>query len=46
MIIPSISKKWGGTTSSLKNFYYGLTKIANVKYRIDPIKKVINENYN
>ncbi|TLP36821.1 glycosyltransferase [Arcobacter arenosus] len=31
MIIPSLSKKWGGTTSSLKNFYYGLNKINNVK---------------
>lgn len=30
MIIPSISKKWGGTTSSLKNFYYGLSKIDNI----------------
>ena len=34
MIIPSISKKWGGTTSSLKNFYYGLTKIVNIKCTI------------
>lgn len=34
MIIPSVSKKWGGTTSSLKNFYYGLTKIVNVKCEI------------
>lgn len=30
MIIPSVSKKWGGTTSSLKNFYYGLSKLENV----------------
>ncbi len=28
--IPSVSKKWGGTTSSLKNFYYGLSKLENV----------------
>lgn len=34
MIIPSVSKKWGGTTSSLKNFYYGLTKLANVECEI------------
>jgi glycosyltransferase involved in cell wall biosynthesis len=34
MIIPSISNIWGGTTSSLKNFYYGLTKLANVKCTI------------
>lgn len=34
MIIPSVSKKWGGTTTSLKNFYYGLSKIENVKCNI------------
>lgn len=34
MIIPSLSKKWGGTTTSLKNFYYGLNKIENVNCTI------------
>jgi glycosyltransferase involved in cell wall biosynthesis len=34
MIIPSVSQKWGGTTTSLKNFYYGLTKLEKVSCSI------------
>lgn len=30
MLIPSLSKKWGGTTTSLKNFYFGLTNLESV----------------
>ncbi len=30
MIIPSISRKWGGTTTSVMNFYNGLTHHSNV----------------
>ena len=30
MIIPSVSKKWGGTTTSVMNFYNGLTQHSNV----------------
>jgi len=30
MIIPSVSKKWGGTTTSVMNFYNGLTENSNV----------------
>ena len=32
--IPSVSKKWGGTTSSVKNFYYGLTKLEGINCTI------------
>lgn len=30
MIIPSVSKKWGGTTTSVMNFYNGLIQHSNV----------------
>ncbi len=30
MIIPSVSKKWGGTTTSLMNFYTGLSQRTNI----------------
>ena len=30
MIIPSVSKKWGGTTTSLLNFYTGLSQHSNI----------------
>ncbi len=32
--IPSVSKKWGGTTSSVKNFYHGLTKLEGINCTI------------
>ncbi len=31
MIIPSVSKKWGGTTTSVINFYNGLIRNKNVE---------------
>ena len=53
MIIPSVSKKWGGTTTSLHNFYLGLTEKENVTCKVistytieekDEIDKDILEN--
>ncbi len=34
MITPSLSKKWGGTTTSLMNFYKGLIADSSVECRI------------
>lgn len=31
MIIPSVSKKWGGTTTSVLNFYNGMNQNTNVE---------------
>ena len=53
MIIPSVSKKWGGTTTSLHNFYLGLTEKENVTCKVistytieekDEINKELLEN--
>jgi glycosyltransferase involved in cell wall biosynthesis len=34
MVTPSLSKKWGGTTTSLLNFYSGLTKNKSIDCNI------------
>ncbi len=34
MIIPSVSKKWGGTTTSVVNFYLGLTAHQNIQCKV------------
>jgi len=34
MVTPSLSKKWGGTTTSLMNFYKGLTADNSIKCEI------------
>lgn len=30
IVVPSISKKWGGTTTSVVNFYKGMTQYSNI----------------
>ena len=30
MITPSVSKKWGGTTTSVMNFYNGLSRHSDI----------------
>lgn len=34
IVIPSVSKKWGGTTTSLLNFYRGLTRFEDINLKV------------